>query len=405
MPLQHKLLTAGSFFAFFVFGFVDNLKGPLLPDMLRSEKGLTALSYSQAGTVFLAGYLGFMVATLVSGFVATAIGNRRVLQIACICLCTGSLGFGLANSLALWILSMAIVGLGLGAIELGANALIVQLHSESRGLFLNLLATFHGFGSFVVPLVAAELLTGGMNWTHIYAWSAVLGVPLLLLLHSGRGVAVTSSHAQPPSIEVRSKPWMDELRGLLKIGFSRQMGWFYLLLTTYVALELGLAAWMIEYLQKDREMSVEISSRYLSSFFLLLMLGRLVGAFAVQSVGYIRSVAIALIASTTCVAAALWGPSWLVVLFPVSGLAMSVVFPTVTAVVSDIHQHNMGSLLGLLFVFSGLGGALGPWLVGVVSQRAGLQIGLACTVAFGLVALLALSRVTTTSKKDLQPGR
>ena len=29
------LLTAGGFFAFFVFGFVDNLKGPTLPALLR----------------------------------------------------------------------------------------------------------------------------------------------------------------------------------------------------------------------------------------------------------------------------------------------------------------------------------------------------------------------------------
>lgn len=404
MPLQHKLLTAGSFFAFFVFGFVDNLKGPLLPDMLRAAEGRTTLSYSQAGTVFLAGYVGFMVATLVSGFLATSIGNRRVLQIAGLCICMGSLGFGLAHTLPWWIVSMAIVGLGLGAIELGANALIVQLHSESRGLFLNLLATFHGLGSFVVPLVAAELLTGGMSWTQIYVWSAILGAPLLLLFQFGRSIDASNLAAPTASMESRSKPWMDELRGLLKIGFTRQMGWFYLLLTTYVALELGLAAWMIEYLQKQREMSVEISSRYLSSFFVLLMLGRLVGAFVVQSIGYIRSVAIALATSTACVAAALWGPTWLVLLFPISGLAMSIVFPTVTAVVSDIHQKNMGSLLGLLFVFSGLGGALGPWLIGVVSQWAGLQIGLASTVAFGLVALLALSRVTTTSAKDLQPS-
>ncbi|MCX6069040.1 MAG: hypothetical protein NT121_25385 [Chloroflexi bacterium] len=29
------LLTAGAFFAFFVFGFSDNLKGPVLPALLQ----------------------------------------------------------------------------------------------------------------------------------------------------------------------------------------------------------------------------------------------------------------------------------------------------------------------------------------------------------------------------------
>ncbi len=43
MPATSKLLTAGGFLSFFVFGFVDNLKGPLLPDMMRTGE----LTYSQ----------------------------------------------------------------------------------------------------------------------------------------------------------------------------------------------------------------------------------------------------------------------------------------------------------------------------------------------------------------------
>ena len=399
MQATSKLLTAGSFFAFFVFGFVDNLKGPLLSRMLRSDEGLTALNYSQAGTVFLAGYVGFMVATLVSGFLASTIGNRRVLQIAGFCLCAGSLGFGLADSFLLWIVSMTLLVLGLGAIELGANALIVQLHSESRGLFLNLLSTFHGLGSFVVPLVVADLLRRGLVWTDIYAWSAILGVPLLVFFRGERLTVATSTHESDRQSMVQSETWIDHLRRMLNLGFTRQMGWFYLLLTAYVALELGLAAWMMEYLQQSHRISVEISARYLSAFFVLLMSGRLVGAFVVQSVGYYRSIAIALVTSTTCVALALSGPSWLIMLLPFSGLAMSIVFPTVTAAVSCIHQQSIGSLLGLLFVFAGLGGALGPWIVGVISQWAGLQTGMASLVAFGAVALLALARIASTAIK------
>jgi fucose permease len=37
----------------------------------------------------------------------------------------------------------------------------------------------------------------------------------------------------------------------------------------------------------------------------------------------------------------------------------------------------VGTLVGLLFAFCGLGGALGPWLVGVVSSLAGIQAGFA----------------------------
>ena len=60
MRNSKTLLTAGCFLAFFAFGFIDNLKGPVLPELLRSEH----LSLSQGGTIFLGAYIGFIVATL-----------------------------------------------------------------------------------------------------------------------------------------------------------------------------------------------------------------------------------------------------------------------------------------------------------------------------------------------------
>ena len=35
MRHSKTLLTAGCFLAFFAFGFIDNLKGPILPELLR----------------------------------------------------------------------------------------------------------------------------------------------------------------------------------------------------------------------------------------------------------------------------------------------------------------------------------------------------------------------------------
>ncbi|MCB0089629.1 MAG: hypothetical protein KDE54_17100 [Caldilineaceae bacterium] len=46
-PLVLWLLTAGGFFAFFTFGFVDNIKGPALPNLLQDLN----FSYSQGGTI------------------------------------------------------------------------------------------------------------------------------------------------------------------------------------------------------------------------------------------------------------------------------------------------------------------------------------------------------------------
>ena len=388
--LSTKLITAGCFLSFFVFGFVDNLKGPLLPELLRNGE----YSYRQAGTIVLAGYLGFILASLLTGVMADLVNNRSVLLFAAICLCIGSIGFGTTHSYLGLIGFMGITGVGLGAIELGANGLIVELHSESRGLYLNLLSTFHGFGSLLVPLYAGWLVNAGFPWQQIYASSVLLAVPLLVVFWPRKGSfsAVVIRQEEPTDIsqEQEQEQGFSYWRALYRDGFTCRMICFYVLIAAYVAIELSVGAWMMEYLQHERNMSVRTSSFYLSSFFVLLMLGRLLGAFVVERVDTLLAVFIAIFSSSICVLLGIFGSESLIVLLPISGFFMSIVFPTVTAAVTKLHVAKTGTILGILFAFGGMGGALGPWTVGFVSDLAGLKIGLASSLAFSVIALGAL---------------
>ena len=167
---------------------------------------------------------------------------------------------------------MTVMGLGLGAIELGANGLMIQLHSADRGRFLNLLSVFHGCGSLVVPLVAAGLIDANWSWQAIYATCSLMALPLIVVFWPIR--AVGSSSAGSVSVEpeqaVAAPHW-------LSIGFTPIMWRYYVLIAAYVATELSLGAWMMEYLQQQHQFTVDQSSRYLSAFFVMLMLGRLSG--------------------------------------------------------------------------------------------------------------------------------
>lgn len=376
-----RLLTIGAFFSFFIFGFVDNLKGAILPELLAS----LALSDTQGGTVQLGAYLGFIIACFFTGILADLAGNRLVLTIAALCLIIGLAGFSMAAVFGLLILFMFIFGLGIGAIEVGGNNLIVELHGDDRGRYLNLLAVFHGLGSLLVPLYVAGLLAIGLSWRPIVQSTLLLAILLLLyFLFVGRRYTNSIDPVAEPTA-VSGIDW----QLLRQRGFTVQMRWFYLLIGTYVAVELGLAAWLVEYLQRERGVPEGTSQFYLSGFFVMIMVGRFLGSFVVERIGYLRSIGGALLCGVLCVFAGLLLENGLLFL-PLSGLFFSVVFPTVAAAVSELNEENAGSVLGLLFTFGGLGGAVGPWLIGAVSDAFGLQVGLACTIGFGVVALIAL---------------
>ena len=73
------------------------------------------------------------------------------------------------------------MGLGLGALEVGSNLIIVDLHPEDKGRYLNLLAFFHGVGSMVAPLYAGQMLVMGFSWRSVYQFGA--GIAFLVLVY------------------------------------------------------------------------------------------------------------------------------------------------------------------------------------------------------------------------------
>ncbi len=382
------LLTTVCFLSFFAFGFIDNLKGPILPELIRTEH----FSLSQGGTLFFGAYIGFIVATLLTGIVSDLIGNRRVLLLAGFCLCFGLFGVSMCHSFVLLILLLSVVGLGLGAIEVGANGLIVDLHRDNPGRYLNLLSTFHGTGSFIVPLYVAWLINSGVGWQNIF-----LSVTFLaFVLSVAAGIAPECKVAKSSA---KSK-W--DWANMLRLGFSGKMGWYYLLISSYVAVELGLAAWLMEYLQQVRGQTVAQSSFYLSGFFVMIMLGRFFGSFVVEKLGYLRVVGLALVGGTACLIAGILGPNAFILTLPISGGFFSIVFPTVTAVVTGMHKENVGTILGILFTFGGIGGAMGPWTIGLVSQSLGLKAGLCMTIVFCFVSIGTLFILNAMQRRHIR---
>ncbi|MEZ4869076.1 MAG: MFS transporter [Caldilineaceae bacterium] len=370
------LATAGGFFAFFTFGFVDNIKGPALPNLLQDLH----FSYSQGGGIFFGAYLGFVIATLLAGPLSDLLGNRLILLAAALLLALGALGLGSASAYPLLFGSMLVIGLGTGSIEVGGNGLIVSLHRQAQGRFLNLLATFHGIGSLLAPLYAAWILSVGGSWRQIFLYSIpfALLMALIFLLPAGASSAASESH---------SFDW-GQLR---RNGLSATMIYFYLAIGCYVATELGIAAWIVEYLIKSKGVAQTTAAYYLSGFFAFVMIGRLVGSIWVERIGYLRAVLFAAIGVLLCLLIALLGPPGFAFFLPLSGLFCSIIFPTITAAVSRRYPQNTGTILGLLFTAGGMGGALGPAAIGVAGDVLGIQGGFALNALFCTGAIVAVT--------------
>jgi FHS family glucose/mannose:H+ symporter-like MFS transporter len=359
-------ITAIAFLCLFLLGLIDNLKGTTLPPLIAELN----FSDAQGGTILLWAYLGFLAAALLVGMLSDLAGNRAVVLAAAAFLILGILGYSTARQLGFLAAAMAALGIGLGGTDMAGSLIIVAYYARSKGRYLNLMGFFHGLSSTLAPYYAGLLLAAGISWRQVYQYPLAAVAALLAL-----GLL-----APFPKPQVSQKSGID-FRAIGKVMLQPGMGWLFALMILYVSSEIGVASWIVVYLQRIQKLSVTESALVLSLYFAGLMVGRLVGSFFVEKAGYLRSILVMALCATICLGLGIFGPGKAYWLLPLTGLFFSIIFPTLTAAVTDRVTENVGTVMGLLFAFCGIGGALGPWLIGVVSSLAEIQAGFAVNLA------------------------
>jgi fucose permease len=387
------LPTIGSFVVFFVFGFVDNLKGPTIPAIL-SDLGL---NYRQGGTVLFSEYIGFLIATLSMGVLSVLLGKKKIVFAAGLFLALGMVLYGSVSRVLFLSIFMACIGFGLGSCEVGGNLIIVDLYRTQKAKYLNIMEFFHGLGSILAPVYSGQLLAAAVSWRQVYKLALLF--PLALLLY----FLFIRVPRKPPAqgdggIDIR------------RIGASA-LAWdtilFYLFILLYVGAELGVASWLVEFLQKEHGMSVSVSSLLLSAFFVAITAGRLAGSLLVERIGYLRIMKYVSILSAVFLTIGIFAPAPFVYFLPATGLLFSIVFPTATAAVSMRHPEHTGAILGIFFAFAGIGGMVGPYFIGLIGELTTIKWGfsfniLLCVLMFAVLAAIELTNKTRNLKdKDV----
>jgi fucose permease len=254
------------------------------------------------------------------------------------------------------------------------------------------MSVMHGLGSLVAPLFAGLLLSMGMSWRMTYRFDLLL-VALFVVIFS---------FLRFPKAEETTQI---DFRHIPQIAFKEQLPWFYTAIAFYVAAEIGIASWLVTFLQDVRGASVASSTQALALFFFMLMVGRLIGAFFVRRIGYLRSILFMSIGGAICIIGGLYGPKEISLLLPLTGFFFSIIFPTITAAVSDTHSVNANTILGVLFTFAGLGGIIGPLFIAWGSDLFGLQKGFSIVIVYMMILIVSvvilIKRISNGQKTQL----
>ena len=288
----------------------------------------------------------------------------------------------MATSLTVLLIIILILGLAKGALDVGCNTLLLWVHNEKVGPFMNGLHAFFGVGAFVAPLIVANVMkaTNDIYWVY---WSfAITALPIAIFIWN------------LPSPPARATPEEHKATPLPVLPVAVLVLCFLF----YVGAEAGYGNWIYTYAFKSN-LGTEITANYLTSaFWGFFTVGRLLGIListrakpltilTVDFIGCLVSVGLILLFQDS--ATILWIGSILL------GISLASIFPTFLTLAEE-RMHVTGSMTGWFLVGAGLGGMLVPWLIGQAFTQIGpgsmIAIVLA-SVALNVVALVSFTKV------------
>ncbi|MDP8257735.1 MAG: MFS transporter [Candidatus Alcyoniella australis] len=358
-------LTGASFASMFFIGVALAIVGAAAKDV--------GLSPSQIGWLISTKYLGFLVAVLVSGWMADRYSKTRLLFVGSLLLSAAFSLFYLSPIFWVNLIVIVFVGLGAGTYEGVSDALLLDVHRRNPSRYI---AVNHFFITFGMAAIALYLIFLQLDWRRSMVQAgvsvAVLAVFYLLARQRPRP-------ARSPDLR-RGYPSITHRRGLLLL---------FLATVPAAGVELGTVGVLTSFLVDLRGSSIQMAKIGLVIFLAGILAGRLLSGVLIRESMIVRYLQVALAACVVAFGVLYFvdlGRLTLVAVF-LCGLAISAVSPLIFCLAGLRWCDDPGTVMALVKASVPGGGILLPLLIGVISSLASFSISL---IVFPLASLASL---------------
>lgn len=372
-----KLLT---YLMFMMFAMTTDSVGVIIPRVIQEfDLGMTA-----AGSFHYATMSGIALAGLMLGFLADSLGRKRAIILGLALFAATAFLFAVGQSFGFFVLLLFLSGVAIGVFKTAALALIgdISTSTKSHTATMNTVEGFFGVGAIIGPAVVAALLASGASWKWLYVIAGALAVML---------IATAGFVRYPRPVAGQQKP--ADLRSTLAMMRDPYALAFSLGAMLYVGVETAIYVWMPTLLADYQGPAILIATYALSIFFVLRAAGRFLGAWLLGRFAWTTVMVASSLAILLCFAGALVGGRAAAVwLLPLSGLFMSVIYPTLNSKgISCFPKVQHGAVAGVILFFTCISAVLSPLAMGAVSDLfGGAEYGFVLATGFALVLFVAL---------------
>lgn len=372
-----SLAIAALIVSYALLGLLMNSVGTVILQSI-AHYGVTK---PRAATLEACKDLSVVVASFLFATALPRFGFRRAQILVMIAVALGALAISFANSFWAMQLFFVLVGLCFGIAKVATYASIGLVRPE-RGAHAGLTSLVEGM--FMLGILGGIWLFGwfigrdasGQGWLGVYRVIALLAAAAALLWW----LADLDESGARTAEGVPATGYRDALALLVLPSTIAFLAAIFL----YVLVEQGVGTWLPTFnnqvLHLPGAMSVQASSIFVAA----LAVGRLSASGLVARLGWLRLLLCCLAAIAALVLLTLpttrgltprpdigWFDAPVAAyIFPLIGVFMAPVYPIVSSVVlSALPRERHAAMVGLMVIFSALGGTIGSLITGLVFDR------------------------------------
>jgi fucose permease len=349
-----------TFLMFMMFAMTTDSVGIIIPVVIKEFQ----LSMTAAGAFHYANMIAIALAAIFLGYLADKLGRKKTIILGLILFALNSYLFAVGNAFLFFLVLLVISGAAIGIFKTGALALVgdISVSTAEHTATMNTVEGFFGIGAIIGPAIIARLLSAGFSWKWLYVIAGTICVLLIVTALMVKYPKTVKTVDEP----IDFKRTMGMMKNPYALGFS--LGIFL-----YVAAECAVYVWMPTLLEGYSGSYAFMAAYAISIFFILRAIGRFLGAWILARFNWTSVMVVFSLAILICFAGAMTGGlSYAIWLLPLSGLFMSMIYPTLNSKgISCFPKTEHGAVAGVILFFTCTAAAVGPLAMGAVSDLLG----------------------------------
>ena len=352
-----KRLQMSGFIAFFLSGICSISTG-IIVSLLQERYGF---DYNMTGTLLSICSIGNLIAGFATGVLPAKIGLKTTIIMLSAGYELGYLWLGISDWMIILVLSFLLIGFAKGSV-INMCTILVSNHSQSRAKGMNIMHSCYALGALICPFVIAAATMIGPT------------IPMLTLSFLGLILWIIF-HLTPFEKKAAGKKEKTDW-GFLK---SKRFWLLTGLLFFQNAAEISVNGWLVTYFKGSGILSGTLSTYTVTVMWTATLIGRLLIAFVFPLKNPYTAMIKMCLGCTVFYIGLLLVNHQITAILLLFAFAISMAGMNPTAVACAGKMTSVASI-GVLLPAASFGGILMPWIIGIVSNIAGLKIGMAMNI-------------------------